>query len=352
MKLGSVRALKDDLKSVLLGPALAVGFPTSFAAFTGEAGRSAFTRLVRATHTRPLPSQAVALGVTAGAGRGEFRLGARVQARGAAAQELAASIAKRARGEVDLRVVPRVVKRAPPPSWFQRRHRPLEAGLSVGHVDITAGTLGFVVEDRDAHYVLGNNHVLANVNLGQPGDPVVQPGPIDPPGGPGIRRNEFIGVLDRFVPISFQRANVVDCALAEISRGLEFYAGWTEALAGVVRGTSAITIADLGKPVAKAGRTTGVTTGVITQVEIDRLQVDMGEEGAPKIAEFSDQIEIQGDHGKPFSLGGDSGSLIVDRRGRAVALLFAGGEDEQGVDLTFANRIETVLDKLGVKLAL
>lgn len=266
--------------------------------------------------------------------------------------ELVAEITKRARGEADVRIVPEVSKRAPDPSWFQHRHRPLEAGLSVGHFEISAGTLGFVVQDRHAHYVLSNNHVLANVNAGRPGDPVVQPGPIDPPGAPGLNPDQFIGVLDRFVPLSFQRANVVDCAVAAIARGLEFYAGWTEALPGVVTGTSPLTIDDLGRPVAKAGRTTGVTRGVISQIEVDRLQVDMGEPGAPKLAEFSDQIEIQGNDGQSFSQPGDSGSLIVDLKGRAVALLFAGGADDQGVDLTFANRIETVLEKLGVRLSL
>ena len=49
---------------------------------------------------------------------------------------------------------------------------------------------------------------------------------------------------------------------------------------------------------------------------------------------------------KPFSLGGDSGSLILDSKRRAVALLFAGND----VDATFANPIQEVLDSLKVQL--
>ncbi len=159
-------------------------------------------------------------------------------------------------------------------------------------------------------------------------------------------------MLDRFVPISFQRSNVVDCAVAEILPDIEFFAGWTEALPGVVMGVRELTVDDLERPVKKAGRTTGVTEGRITSVDLDRLRVNMGSRTSPKIAQFSDQIEVTGVDGADFSTSGDSGSLIVDTTGRAVALLFAGGTDRDGIDRTYANRIETVLSKLGVSLVL
>ncbi len=211
-----------------------------------------------------------------------------------------------------------------------------------------AGTLGFVVEDADAFYVLSNNHVLADVNQSQPGDPVTQPGTLDR----RASRATLIGVLDRFVPISFQRSNLVDCAVAQILPQLEFWLGWTEALQGVVTGIHQVTVTDLGRTVKKAGRTTGVTEGTITAVGLDRLRVNMGTTANPKIAQFSDEIEVTGTGGKLFSDRGDSGSLIVDTDGRAVALLFAGGTDRDGIDRTYANRIETVLAKLGVSLTL
>src|SRR5713226_1935353 len=63
---------------------------------------------------------------------------------------------------------------------------PAEGGYSVGHINITAGTIGTCVYDilpggtisppahgvgiPPKHYILSNNHVLANVNAGSPGD--------------------------------------------------------------------------------------------------------------------------------------------------------------------------------------
>jgi hypothetical protein len=60
---------------------------------------------------------------------------------------------------------------------------------------------------------------------------------------------------------------------------------------------------------------------------------------------FDRQIEIAPLDGNPFSLGGDSGSVIVDEGMRAVGLLFAGND----VDVTYANPIQTVLQTLGAR---
>lgn len=80
--------------------------------------------------------------------------------------------------------------------WFRGRRRPLEAGLSVGLAACEdAGTIGFVVEDERAYYLLSNNHVLADVNRANPGDPVVQPGGLDMK--PSSKT--LVGFLDRFV---------------------------------------------------------------------------------------------------------------------------------------------------------
>ena len=57
-------------------------------------------------------------------------------------------------------------------------------------------------------------------------------------------------------------------------------------------------------------------------------------------------IEIEPYDSTPFSQSGDSGSLIVDARRRAIGLLFAGND----VDATYANPIGTVLNSLGVDL--
>jgi len=74
--------------------------------------------------------------------------------------------------------------------------------------------------------------------------------------------------------------------------------------------------------VGKVGRTTGTTRGRVVTFELDNLLVsyDVG------TIRFDHQIEIEGEGDRPFSQGGDSGSLIVDADRRAVALLFAGSD--------------------------
>jgi hypothetical protein len=56
----------------------------------------------------------------------------------------------------------------------------------------------------------------------------------------------------------------------------------------------------------------------------------------------------------PFSAAGDSGSLIVGRDRRAVALLFAGSDQggANGRGLTYANPIHSVLQRMNIELAL
>ena len=93
----------------------------------------------------------------------------------------------------------------------------------------------------------------------------------------------------------------------------------------------------------KIGRTTGITIGRVRAFALDDLEVDYG----AFCCTFSDQLEIVGNDG-PFSLGGDSGSLVLDGGNRAVGLLFAGSE----TGVTFANPIAPVLRALDVKLVM
>jgi hypothetical protein len=105
---------------------------------------------------------------------------------------------------------------------------------------------------------------------------------------------------------------------------------------------------DAGAVVYKVGRTTGPTRGRVTAFEIDNLVVgyDLGN------LRFDGQVEIEGAGRGGFSDGGDSGSLIVDGRMRAVALLFAGSDagGSNGAGLTFANPFRPVLEAVGATL--
>src|SRR5690606_30350954 len=63
------------------------------------------------------------------------------------------------------------------PTELQQRHRPLRPGLSVSHVDVTAGTIGAFVTpvegDPAEVHILSNNHVLADSDRARPGDSVL-----------------------------------------------------------------------------------------------------------------------------------------------------------------------------------
>jgi hypothetical protein len=267
--------------------------------------------------------EGVALGVHP-APDGGFRLAVRVQRAGADAERYVRAAA----GEADVREIGLV--RA-----FERtaRVRPLEAGVSIAEVDVTAGTLGCFVTVGGEPRILSNNHVLADEDRAAPGAAVLQPGPADGGRDPEDR----VGALDRAVVLETAVANRIDAALATVD---------VELAAGRIAGLGALSGATLAaadaRRVAKLGRTTGLTRGSITAFELDGLTVEY-DRGT---LTFDDQLEVHADAG-PFSGGGDSGSLIVAETSLdAVALLFAG--NTEGV--TYANPIRAVLEALGAAI--
>jgi hypothetical protein len=246
------------------------------------------------------------------------------------------------------------------------RYRPAPGGVSIGHYQITAGTLGCVVKDRASgdRLILSNNHVLADINAGRAGDPILQPGSYDG----GVEGKDMIAVLERFIPLHFKEAPST-CAIANLAQGtINWFAklvGSTHrvrayrvnpsavnqvdaALArplneemvldeildiGVVGG---ITPPSLGMSVRKSGRSSGFTSGQIRVLDAS-VQVEYDKH----VADFDDQI-ITGAMSQP----GDSGALLVTSDGLlAVGLLFAGSQQA-----TVFNPIRSVLDALDVVL--
>lgn len=272
--------------------------------------------------------------------KSQYRIAVRVQRRALLEGPQVDRIRKAARGEVDVRYVGKIVKRAIP--WYQRRGRPLRIGLSVGHFNITAGTLGAFVQRRSdgAIAILSNNHVLADENSGNAGDDVLQPGKHDG----GTRPKDVIGALGKFVRLSTSRANLVDCAIGLLKPSIRHVLE----IRGVGHLTGVGPVPETKDRVTKLGRTTGLTHGRVTAFELDNVIVgyDIGN------LRFDGQIEIEGAGNDPFSDGGDSGSLIVDQERRGVALLFAGGDQggTNGRGLTYANPLQEVLDRLRVDL--
>ncbi len=92
------------------------------------------------------------------------------------------------------------------------RLRPAIGGISIGHVNISAGTFGCLLRsEADGQlYILSNNHVLADSNAGQFGDAIIQPGDADL----GMDPVDRIATLYRYPAVSPTSDNLVDCALA------------------------------------------------------------------------------------------------------------------------------------------
>jgi hypothetical protein len=269
--------------------------------------------------------------------------------------------------------------------------RPLQPGVSIGHRDGTAGTLGCIVRRGEDQYLLSNNHVLALLNRAEIGDPILQPGP-----GDGGTLNDHIGKLAGYEKIRFSAdtdsniviidgaqdtatpqggatpqdgtapqgcaaliarlfgskppmtlptepapgpvpvgmgtpENRVDAAIAQPLRSMTI----NPLLAEVNSLPSGVADPKLGMHVFKSGRSTGVTEGFITQVDVT---VDV-QYGARRARYVNQMMTTR------FSDRGDSGSLVINGQREAVGLIFSGSEL-----ISVASPIRFVLSALRVEL--
>jgi len=235
---------------------------------------------------------------------------------------------------------------------FTARERPATAGISIGHPNVTAGTLGAVVIDNTdgAQCILSNNHVMGDSNAAVVGDAIVQPGVFDS----GAAPRDTIATLKRLVMLNSAGANRVDGAIAQTlpgqvadqvhnnliptasaghpAVGLLFAGGCNRTIINPVAdvvaqlnvsfpaGADAIADVDLGANLEKVGRTTEYTTSTVLEIDVT---VVVG--GYPwGDTTFEGQISTAW-----MSDGGDSGSLVY--------LGGAGGnEDRCGCESTAA----------------
>ena len=343
MKLEEAREAKEELWSSVDGDQLkeiGIRLVRTQAPAHAVAG-TAFAATLEFGDSTDTPNYALALGVSVH-GRGGF--GVVVRARAMRHSRIAAARLQAVFGEkpnTDFRIIGSVRSFKP---WYRDVVRPLKIGPSIGHRDVTAGTLGgFVsVSGRDGTFMLSNNHVLANVDRATSGDPVLQPGPID-----NLSPTQLIaGRFETAVPLDSNNPNTVDCAIARVEPDIDVEPRvlWN---VGSLTGTAEPydSASDL---VFKIGRTTGLSWGRISAIELDPLHIRMDS----TIHAFDNQIEVEGLGRSPFSRPGDSGSLVVDTQYRAIGLLFAGSTagGRNGKGLTYVNPIGDVLNNLNAKL--
>jgi len=211
---------------------------------------------------------------------------------------------------------------------------PIQCGTSTGRDDeCAAGTIGCVVNKSGSQYFLSNNHVFAAENAGHVGDRIDAPGRYD--GKPKCAQTPQLGTLADFQAINFSGGNnTIDCAIAAPAAGLSY----TTAEEGGFTPTSTVVAAFVGQAVKKDGRTSGLTHGNVTGVNVT---LDVGYSSGT--AHFVGQIMMNAQ----LIRAGDSGSLLVEETtNNPVGLCFAGGSGG-----TFANPIGPVLQKFGATVA-
>jgi endonuclease G len=231
------------------------------------------------------------------------------------------------------------------PRQIRRSRRdPIMPGISVAHVDLSAGTIGAVVFDAQngSPFILSNWHVL-NGPAGRIGDQIVQPGAWDD----GNTSSNTVGQLVRS-----HLGLAGDCAIASVvGRGLNPSVFERDVI------PRRVGLASISDQVVKSGRTTGVTFGVVRRVGVV-VTINYGagfeqqQVGGFEIGPNPDKPPANGE----ISMGGDSGSVwTVDTEGPdkdvVLGLHFAGELDPRPEEEhALACNIHSVLEKLQVSL--
>ena len=325
MKIESVRALKLELAREVFAPLVKDVLDRTFQPRLGAVLAGS-------------PLQRVALGIAPG----EFSIAVRLQDQSALLQAFVARIVERVGREVDIGFIGRLKAFDNPnpgdPTALRQVVRPLVSGCSIAHIASTAGTLGLIAQHRKTGQpvVLSNSHVLAQGGLAKIGDGISQPGPID---GGGVA--DRVGALLDFAPFKPAGGNIVDAAIALTDPTIPITPNFVPGLGIITVPADAPLLP--GAKVTKLGRTTGLTHGEVTAIEVDDVAVDYD----TGTLVFDDQIEITGVPGAPFSDAGDSGSLVIDEQLQAIGLVFCGSATaKDGAGLTYANHLSKVMSGL------
>ncbi len=220
-----------------------------------------------------------------------------------------------------------------------RHPRPVPIGISTGNIYVCGGgTIGVRVRDIESTYALSCNHVWGRLNAAVAGEKIVQPAGSD--AGCAQNLSDVVGAVAAVEPIihlstanNIMDATLVTTSAAEMSNStpLDGY--------GIPSSNPVEPV--VGLAVQKYGRTTGLTKG-----KISAINVTLGLNYGYGTARFVGQIAIEpARKNSDFCDTGDSGSLIVtnDSNADPVGLLFA-----RAGSLTYANPIGPILSRFNV----
>lgn len=219
---------------------------------------------------------------------------------------------------------------------------PVQPGVSIANEKLTAGTLGtFVLDNKTNRAVLLSNwHVLVGPS-GAVGDVVTQPGKYDD----SQTAQNIIGKVQRHF-----LGPAGDCAIASLTN--RSFINDQYGLPGA--SVKKIGTPELGDRVVKSGRTSAVTYGLVTRVEVNTPI-----EYSSTVKETIGGFEIGVDPKNPsadgeISKGGDSGSVwfAVDGTSKVTDVMLGlhfAGQDGATVEVGLACYANSVMNKLDIR---
>jgi len=200
------------------------------------------------------------------------------------------------------------------------RWRPVPQGVSCGHVQISAGTESFLLKDKDGNiYSASNNHVKADVNKGEKGDSIIQPGSADG----GSPPQDTTGTLAGYVKV--EDGVTVDLAWEKPTK-----AEFENKLLGIGQPKGDVYDPQVGDKIVKSGRTSGVTHGKVKKTHAT-VKVRYGKN---KVVKLKRQVIST----KMLSPG-DSGSACLEENSHRPALLGFAGSNKVSV-FNYASNVE------------
>jgi len=225
------------------------------------------------------------------------------------------------------------------------------SGVNANAGDCCSGTLGSLLKDQKGkEYILSNNHILGRVGHAVTGEGIVQPGYVDT-----FCNFNLPNTVAHFTAAPSITTSNVDAAIAEVVPGAVDPQGEIIGLGGIAADGSYIAAppagatvsASIGMPVAKSGRTTGLSCGSVIGVEGSILIDIPAECGNPTgiTVSFTGQV-LMGS----IVQHGDSGSLIVEAAtSRPVALVAGLSNDGR---ISTGNPIGDVISALNASTGL
>jgi hypothetical protein len=297
----------------------------------------------------------------------DYHLELRLRQKRGLAYQVAHSVKARAETEVNIALIESLdvpsnsdlidqAARTADSALFKYQKRPLHLGLSIGHSSGGVGTLGAFVETNTGQdAILSCCHVLALTGRAIRNDKIYQPGRQDVNLQTLCDEHE-IAALGNYTSFSKSGSNYLDGAYAILKSDQEFDGNIIPHGCGDLHGRRIASVGrydELGPEqlVAKIGRTSGCTKGVVSSYGMNDVVIDMQDTGNVR---FDNLLEIRWPSpDSPFAHGGDLGSLVftVDKL-IAVGLHFAGGVlsiDGKRVGVSYACSLGYLLEIFGLK---